>query len=398
MPDVIDARTLNLIALWCAAGLLAFGCAPNGALPAPTIHSVSPAEVEQGQRIPMTITGTNFFVRAYRRLGERVTVDETFVVRVGEVALDAVVRHSDTELVAEIPEDIPPGRWALTVEGPTGTTTLNDALTVRPAGCDSGCVAAVDAGADGGAGVSDAGVDAGCSGCPFPFVPSNFDPAAIAPPTKSTDLTGCATGFNSTDDTWVNPCSGLGFTVTPITLPGGGEARVLATRDLSLPNNAIIGFFGSRPVILAVYGNATIDGTILANSSLELLARSGAGADPPVCATRGGGSPATKTSGGGGGGGFGTAGGNGGAGVNRDPGGAGGAPVATIAPEPLRGGCPGGAGGGGAPGGSGGGALQVTVAGRLTLRGRISASAVGGEGGTNASSGGGGGGSGGMLL
>jgi hypothetical protein len=251
----------------------------------------------------------------------------------------------------------------------------------------------------------------------FPYPPSNFNPTLHAARAVSAGAVtlSCAVTFNTstgmaTPSTWCGsgqPSSGT----------EDGGTVILAMTSLTVSNAGLLTVTGDRPLILAVYGDATIDGGVRANASGTTP---GPGSSPALCGAGLGGLGGTYQQGfqagggGGGGGGFGTGGASGGRGSTKDgPGGpAGMASAANGMAElrPLRGGCPGGQGGAGQSaqtggvGGAGGGAIQVSSLGRLTLGGVIEAHGGGGQGGPTGTSnttigrGGGGGGSGGAVL
>jgi hypothetical protein len=201
----------------------------------------------------------------------------------------------------------------------------------------------------------------------------------------------------------------------PVTEDGG--TVILPMRSLTVSGAGSLTVLGNRPLILAVYGDAIIDGGIVANATGTTA---GPGSALAFCSPGVGGLGGTFNGnpqaggGGGGGGGFGTGGASGGRGSNKDANG-GGAGATSMSNglsslSPLRGGCPGGRGGAGmgmqagGRGGGGGGAIQVSSLGRLWLGGVVAAHGGGGEAGTTGSSnweagkGGGGGGSGGAVL
>lgn len=269
---------------------------------------------------------------------------------------------------------------------------------------------------DGGCGWAFNGVDSGCpggtcgpdAGCVpfasgFPYPPSNFDPAAIpgASIAPSTTFSGCTVEFDTTTNSFVDGgwCNQTKPVPVVVVQDGGISTTVLAMASFTLAPSSTLVLYGSRPVILAVYGAANVQGVIDARS-LDLV-RVGAGGDYPGCGASNG-TNATALSAGGGGAGFGTAG---------SPGAGSGAGLAgTAAPDrslrPLRGGCTGGQGHDSsnrwiADGGAGGGAVQLSAASTLTVAGTISVSGGGGRGGVSGSAddnGGGGAGSGGAIL
>ena len=255
----------------------------------------------------------------------------------------------------------------------------------------------------GNAGTCDAA--GGCQPLRFDYaVTGNFDPVAIAAnPIDDLDLSCDATFDSSGTPSWT-VAPGCSF-IPPTHVVTGADSVVIAVRHLEV--NAPLRVVGSRPVILAVYGDATLNAKILAHSAREEPKR-GAGSGVRCSGRTGGaGGVGGDDGSGGSGGGLATEGGLGGANddntATRGP--KGGA-LLTSGFSPLEGGCQGGDGGGitgTAPGvgGPGGGALQLSVAGTLTLGSVVSVSGAGGGGGDstiNNAAGGGGGGSGGMLV
>lgn len=243
--------------------------------------------------------------------------------------------------------------------------------------------------------------DGACSA--FPYVPSNFDPDTIPDANIGALTTSGAVTFDSTPgvtNPWAPP--GRVTASPPITViaqaNGAPDAVVLAVRSVNLGGD--LKLVGTRPVILAVYGDATLNHHILANSVLG--ASSGPGSNQACGARQGSEGTVSGEGGGGGGGGGATAGAAGGKGFSSGAtgGNAGGAnPIGFV---PLVGGCPGGKGGGalGGLGGAGGGAIQISVSGTLTVEKKVTASGGAGGGGENSGSaagGGGGGGSGGQV-
>ncbi|WNG34910.1 hypothetical protein F0U61_15565 [Archangium violaceum] len=249
-------------------------------------------------------------------------------------------------------------------------------------------------------------IDGTCSR--FPYKPSNFDPDAI--PTQSLQklTTTCGITFNSTTLSWNSTCFS-NPQPTPIELDQGGSRMVLfALSELNLGGN--LRLVGDRPVIFAVYGDATLDHGIFADAEGTVPGAGGSLAS--ACTERRGRGGVFRdwVGSGGGGAGGGTVGSPGGNGTASEEHGHGGS-AGGDSFVPLVGGCSGGSGGGdggndaqGGLGGAGGGAVQLSVAGTLTVNQRVSASAGGGIGGqfstTNGgqAGGGGGGGSGGQVL
>jgi len=268
---------------------------------------------------------------------------------------------------------------------------------VRGGTCDAGTGTCL---ADGGCGYSSTSL--------FPYTPSNFDPAL----TIGADA-GVSLNCNATIDTtaanhfpqWCNVVP----TAQTVTMPDGGGNALLVIASSFAVNGNTLRVTGDVPLIIAVTGDATLNGDILVANIDGGVPPGGSHNAPGAaawCTTGAGGTghSGTNTSGGGGGGSLGTAGtvgGDGNNGTNMNGGAAGMTSQPTL--SPLTGGCPGGKGGDGATnGGFGGGVLQISVAGTLSINGgKIGAPGLQGHGGDrNAvnACGGGGGGSGGALL
>jgi len=235
---------------------------------------------------------------------------------------------------------------------------------------------------------------------PFPYTASNFDPNGITG-TATVTLACGVTTFNSQTMAFTNWCSGQPMpSVTTRTQSGGPDVVVLGFDSFTLSANNTFKLEGDKPVILAIYGTGTINGTINASATDATSGPSGV-----TCNGTNGIHDADGDDGssGGGGGGFGTGGGNSGNGHNGASGVAGGAVAGNATLTPLRGGCRGGSGGGtgtGREGGGAGGAVQISVAGTLNIGATAVIAAAGGGGrkGANHEDGGGGGGSGGAVL
>ncbi|MHA7631433.1 putative metal-binding motif-containing protein [Corallococcus sp. M7] len=245
----------------------------------------------------------------------------------------------------------------------------------------------------------------------FPYTPGNFDPNGIPGGEIGELRTTGAVVFNTDDRSWTpsnaGPDTGA-FTIKPLPQSGGApEALLIPVRTLALGGELRI--VGSHPVILAVYGDATLNHDILASGRIVNDAPvPGAGGNQDCTASQGKtGTYSADQGGGGGGAGGSTAGAAGGRGYNTNATkGDGGAQQATSR-VPLVGGCAGGDGGGtssatGGLGGAGGGALQLSVARTLTVGKALSVSGGGGLGGravaAGPAGGGGGGGSGGSVV
>jgi len=101
---------------------------------------------------------------------------------------------------------------------------------------------------------------------PYPYTPRNFNPAGpgINPAaTNGTTTLNCGTStFDSNTLTFGNWCSQP--TPVPVvqTQPGGADVVVLPLVNFTIAAGATLRLTGTRPVILAAFGNATLAGTI----------------------------------------------------------------------------------------------------------------------------------------
>jgi hypothetical protein len=249
----------------------------------------------------------------------------------------------------------------------------------------------------------------------FGYTPANFDPAGLDRSGFAASATVLDCGVSTFDSetlTFGNWCGQKQPAPAVRTQPNGPDVVVIPLPAFTVAKGATLKLTGTRPVILAVFGDAIVDGTVDASAS---GATPGAGGNQSCGTSQGGngsGDPSRNDgASGGGGGGFETAGGDGGL-ANTDgccggsamrnvPGGTGGAARGATGQSPLLGGCAGGqAGGCSMPGGAGGGAVQISASSRLSLTGTVRAD--GGDGATPCGSsdegGGTGGGSGGGIL
>ena len=232
---------------------------------------------------------------------------------------------------------------------------------------------------------------------PFPYTPSNFTEGDLDDlhSTVDVDIT-CSTTIDT------GPDDG-GLTVTPGcfsgTLPykaiaqdGGTQAVLAQVRSLRVRSAGALTVVGVRPLIIAVRGDATIDGMVLTRAGADH------GCTQPAFGSIDGDGDGLMM-GGGGGGGFGLDGSAGAGNPFNSNRGVGQGASGNESLIPLKGGCTGGAGypAGSADGGLGGGALQVSVVNELRINAVVAAPGRGGRGG-RVGSGGGGGGSGGGLL
>lgn len=267
---------------------------------------------------------------------------------------------------------------------------------------------------DGAPRVPDAGADASADATPacadsvVPFGPTNFSCLDIPLPGAAIVVDSGSTGVIDTDEGTLELDGPITSLASAVVLQQGGPDLLLVAVDrLEVESGGTLLFSGSRPIAIVSAGDVVIDGTVDIGASGST---GGPGSGGPGCSAGAGapGEPQTAPNTGnaagtgGGGGGFGSA---GGAGARVQAAGddvSGGIVSGSATLEPLRGGCPGGAGGtdAGGFGGGAGGALQLVAAGEIRVGpGGVLASPGGGGGGsTDEFGGGGGGGSGGALL
>ncbi|MBL8940596.1 MAG: putative metal-binding motif-containing protein [Archangium sp.] len=301
--------------------------------------------------------------------------------------------------------------------GPTATCNVPECRVLGPT-ClgDGGCDVR---NAPAGTACSNGGSCDGLGTCSrFPYVPSNFRDSDVPRDAGPALVVTCPTTIAVNPDAGVSVLTTCGV-VTPsarvIAQDGGMNALLLSTPSLFVGDAGVLTITGNTyPIIIAVTGAADIAGAIDVSgqaASGPTAATSGPGGNNGAAClgSRGGDGGITGNSarGGGAGGSFGTVGFNGGRGDGAQSlGGAAGVVSGNVELIPLRGGCQGGNGGGlqgPGEGGRAGGAVQLSTAGPLTVRGRISSVGLGGLGG-NADlevaegPGGGGGGSGGAIL
>jgi hypothetical protein len=207
-----------------------------------------------------------------------------------------------------------------------------------------------------------------CTTSAFGYAPSNFIPTSYTPPANAT--IDCNGTYSSTSHTFTaGSCGGQAPIIhSNVTQTHGGQAvDILVFNSLTISGSLTL--VGANPVILAVYGNARISGTINAGASGSTP---GAGGNNCAAASNGTDTTTGHWEPGAGGGGQAAAGGAGGTSM-ASAGGAGGGAQTTSA-VPLTGGCAGGvpnvASLGFTPAaGAGGGGLQISAAGSLDLAG-----------------------------
>jgi hypothetical protein len=344
----------------------------------------------------------------------------------------------------------PPGLWSCTKGG---CNAAGGACSAQGQGCyctsDSSCLGGrcvklagkndVSCASCSGSGPADGfGCQLGRPGIPalctssFGYTPSNLTAQQLAAlaPVGAVDLT-CSGTVTFNGSQWSGAtCSQTLPAATTIPQSGGPSIDVLAFQRLTIAAGVALNLTGSNAVMLVVFGDATVSGTIHADgapgaTSILTAGTSGPGGGYSCGASAGGnGMNAAGTCNspyntdpcrpaGGGGGGASTSGGAGNMGIGGT-GGTGGNSRSNTMLVPLYGGCPGGNSAGYActtSGGGGGGAVQISVSGTLTISAGGAVSANGGTGGTSGCSAvfgggsglpypgaGGGGGAGGAVL
>jgi hypothetical protein len=207
--------------------------------------------------------------------------------------------------------------------------------------------------------------------CPavFPYTPGNFDPAVLDRASAPQVTLDCAAVYDSSDPTSFDQWCGQPAPPVSVSTASDPPVVILTLLSFSVTSAGSLTIVGDKPVILAVFGPAVIDGLIDASASGSTPGPGGNLSCGSAAGENGGGDNSNGGSGGGGGG-FGTAGGRGGDQTLNANGGSGGATRGSDTLVPLWGGCPGGRGGGcSTSGGGGGGAIQVSAAGELTVTG-----------------------------
>ncbi len=256
---------------------------------------------------------------------------------------------------------------------------------------DVSCTSCSGAGAADGFGcqLGSPGIPASCTSSTFGYTPSSLTAAQLATlaPGGAVDLS-CAgvVTFNGTG--WSGAtCSQTLPSPKTIAQTAGPTIDVLAFQGLTMASGVTLELTGSNAVMIVVFGDATISGTIHADGAAGASNSSTAGASGPGgnynCGSSKGGNGGSGHTSGGGGAGASAKGGSGASGVGGTAGSAGGA-FGLPATSPLHGGCPGGTSGTWActtSGGGAGGAVQVSASGMLVVGGTITA--AGGAGGTS---------------
>ncbi|HEY3446641.1 MAG TPA: hypothetical protein VGK67_09765 [Myxococcales bacterium] len=121
------------IAAIAFVGLLAAACRSSTPLPAPTLAAVTPAAVERGQSVAVTLSGDRFYVRPEVDLENGPTrLHATFTAALGSTSLIDVKWIDPQNLTATVPATLAEGTYDLTVEGPYGKASLSKAFVVTP--------------------------------------------------------------------------------------------------------------------------------------------------------------------------------------------------------------------------------------------------------------------------
>jgi hypothetical protein len=115
----------------------------------------------------------------------------------------------------------------------------------------------------------------------FTYTPSNFNPASYTAPSGAT--TDCNATYSSTSHTFTaGSCTGTAPTiVSGVAQSGGPPLDILIFSSLTIASTSTLTLTGANPVIIAVYGSATIAGSVLANGAAGATNSSTAGASGP---------------------------------------------------------------------------------------------------------------------
>ncbi|MEW5854861.1 MAG: hypothetical protein AB2A00_39155, partial [Myxococcota bacterium] len=133
----------------------------------------------------------------------------------------------------------------------------------------------------------------------FGYPPSNFDPSALSWRTASGLVLDCGQSrFDTSTLTFGNWCGEVEPVPVRLTQVNGPDVIVLPVLGVDVAAGSSLRLTGSLPVILAVFGNATIAGTIDASANGTTP---GAGGDWSCGASKGGDGSGDCDGGGGGG-------------------------------------------------------------------------------------------------
>ncbi|MGC4120330.1 MAG: hypothetical protein QM765_38265 [Myxococcales bacterium] len=120
------------LAAAAALSILA-ACKSSSPLPAPVPASVTPATVERGKSVKVTVAGDRFYVRPEVDLENGPTrLHATFTASLGTTALADVTWVDTRHLTATVPATLAEGTYDLELEGPYGKATLKAAFVVTP--------------------------------------------------------------------------------------------------------------------------------------------------------------------------------------------------------------------------------------------------------------------------
>jgi hypothetical protein len=109
------------------------------------------------------------------------------------------------------------------------------------------------------------GIPASCAAPVFGYKPSNFVPGGYTPPATSTTI-NCSPTYNSTTHAFTSWCAGqtAPTIASDVAQASGPNLDILAFRSLTVTSGNTLTLTGNNAVILAVYGDASIQGTITA--------------------------------------------------------------------------------------------------------------------------------------
>ncbi len=158
-------------------------------------------------------------------------------------------------------------------------------------------VADVDGGVDG------PGADPTCG--TWTVAPAGLDACDLPAPGPTLALGAGVWTFDTNSGALTDPDADASFPTSALLTPAGGpEVRVVSVASFALATGAELRVRGRRPLVVAAWSVAELDGHLDATSRLDAPA---AGADPDACATAAARPGADHVEGGGGGGGGGAA-------------------------------------------------------------------------------------------